>query len=379
MKKQALTLAIAVALSAPSALAAQDTSGMRYTSASEGFYASIRIRYESKDGGIADGKSRLQDAFSRVGVRGSNDLGGGLEGFYQYEWEVNTNSTDRGQARDRTRVGVVGLRGAFGEFRVGTFWVRSNDFVTGHTDVANVNSAAFTNTGYRDANRVEYTTPNLNGFQGAVRLAVDGGSGSGAKNVDEWNVSAKYDIKGFTVGALYQNTPDGLAATDAVITNLGTDNVVGGGGAGTDTTVAAKKKDDQSAWAVGLRYGQDNWYAAGWYGVTDSRNVLAEVDNGSGNDVAGAFTDEDQTIVSLASGVSLDKVSLYGVWEKRDGNARGQDGQEDTQATLGAQYNLGANSRVWLEYTMRDNDSDKAKDKGARADDSFNVGLRHDF
>ena len=89
MKKQALTLAIAAALSAPSALAAQDTSGMRYTSAAEGFYASIRVGYEG--GTKEDSKGSLgggpnHDGFaSRIGVRGTNDLGGGLEGFYQWE------------------------------------------------------------------------------------------------------------------------------------------------------------------------------------------------------------------------------------------------------------------------------------------------------
>ena len=44
MKKQALAIAIASALVAPSAFAAQDTSGMQYTSAAEGFYASIRAQ-----------------------------------------------------------------------------------------------------------------------------------------------------------------------------------------------------------------------------------------------------------------------------------------------------------------------------------------------
>ena len=369
MKKQALTLAIAAALSAPSALAATDTSGMRYTSASEGFYASIRARYES--GATGDAKGKIENSSSRVGVRGTNDLGGGLEGFYQYEWGVDINDTSRGQPQDRTRVGVVGLRGAFGEFRVGTFWVRSNDFVTGHTDVANVGSAPFTgHTGYRDSNRVEYTTPDLNGFQGAVRLAMPGG-GKDGNNVSEWNISAKYDIKGFTVGALYQNNADGLEATPEV-RHLGANGTVGGTGADADTTFAAKKKDDQSAWAVGLRYGQDNWYGAGWYGATESRSV-------NNSQSVGAFTDEDITNLSLAAGVSIDKIRLYGVWDKTEGNVDGQDGQEDTQATLGAQYNLGSNSRVWVEYIMRDNDSDKGDPKGERADNSFNVGLQHNF
>ena len=366
MKKQALTLAIAAALSAPSALAAQDTSGMHYTSASEGFYASIRVRYES--GPSKDAKGTFEDSSSRIGVRGTNDLGGGLEGFYQYEWEVDTNNTNRNSATagdsSRTRVGLVGVRGSFGQVQMGTFWAASNSFVTGISDVANKSSGNFVNTGYRTTQSIEYITPDLNGFQGALRVKANGG-GKGDEAVDEWNLAAKYDIKGFTVGATYNNQPEGLAATMET-RHLGANGSVGGTGADADRTYPAKKADDLTAWNVGLRYGQDNWYVGGWYGSQDSRSVVVD-------QTTGAFTDEDQTILSVASGVSLDKVSLYGVWEKRDGNNNGQDGQEDVYTTLGAQYNLGAQSWVWLEYAMRDHDTDPA------ADNSFNIGLGHSF
>ena len=46
---------------------------------------------------------------------------------------------------------------------------------------------------------------------------------------------------------------------------------------------------------------------------------------------------------------------------------------KDRYATLGAQYNLGSNSRVFVEYNNQDLDSNKD------ADDRFEVGLRHDF
>ena len=76
MKKKAIILAIAGVLATPSAFAAEDDMGMHFTSASEGFYGSIRA-------GFFD--NVVDDYGSRVGVNGYNDLGNGLEGFYTFE------------------------------------------------------------------------------------------------------------------------------------------------------------------------------------------------------------------------------------------------------------------------------------------------------
>ena len=48
-------------------------------------------------------------------------------------------------------------------------------------------------------------------------------------------------------------------------------------------------------------------------------------------------------------------------------------GQKDTYGLLGAQYLLGAQSRVLLEYQNRDLDTDK------KTKDQVVVGMRHDF
>ena len=423
MKKQALTLAIAAALSAPSALAAQDTSGMHYTSASEGFYASIRARYHS--GGHKDDGGDIQNSSSRIGVGGTNDLGGGLEGFYQWELGVNI---DNGSPAGSVRVGRVGLRGAFGQVQAGSFWATSNDFVTGSTDVANVNSGNLVNTGYRVSKSLEYTSPNLNGFQGALRVGVsnerssdcsvtvrdaatlgattvpnaDGDMGmaspavarlvscTGAvakddNGVDSWNLAAKYEVQGFTVGALYHRVSDDLAAVSAV-TSVGDDNRYGGADANADTIVS-KKKDDRNEWAVRLGYAQDNWYVNGWYGVSNaqsataynngadnapSASVAADHTDVANNDTPGKVNDEDVTNLSMAAGVTLDKVGLYAVWEQQK-NAGGVDGTDKTYSTVGAQYNLGSQSKVWLEYAMQDFDNDK------NAENYFTAGLQHNF
>ena len=405
MKKQALTLAIAAALSAPSALAAQDTSGMRYTSAAEGFYASIRVGYESganesAKGALGGGPN--DDGFaSRIGVRGSNDLGNGLEGFYQWEAGVRTEASgfgtnDSHRNNLRTRVAHVGLRGAFGQVQMGSFWVQDYNWTHGSTDVANVVSGNLSYTGDRTgrtSRALEYTTPDLNGFKGAFR--VNTSDGSGAKTLTAWNLAGTYSVQGFTVAGAYNVRPDAIAAASVTNGNLGANGQVGGG----DDSNLTSSKEDAKAWTVRLGYSQDNWSVNGWYGQNTgagsggsglyaggSSDTRATTDpSGTGADSRpGVIHDEDETMMSLAGGISLDKVNLYALWEQRD-NSHGVDGMKDAVSTVGVQYNLGANSRVWVEYAMRDFDSDEnttiagTTKNTDRADNSFNVGLRHDF
>ena len=84
MKKKILALAIAGSLAVPqAALAAEDSFGMQYTSASEGFYASIRAALYA-NGEKENGSANIGGAFSRFGVRGTNDLAA--------VWKVFTNT-----------------------------------------------------------------------------------------------------------------------------------------------------------------------------------------------------------------------------------------------------------------------------------------------
>ncbi len=385
MKKMNKTLAIAIAAAmvSPSAFAAQDTSGMQFTSASEGFYASIRTRLDFS--GLGDANASIDDNSSRIGVRGSNDLGGGLSGFYQWEAELKLNDND-GPGIDRARLGHVGLRGSFGEIVVGGFWANEYNWTHGGTDVANNYSGWTTYNDQRHARSnqgIQYSTPDLNGFQAAVLVQVGAnnalservvgspdyrhgtvnsddivtlddtpnfmnGEGRVARSdndVDVWNIAATYNIQGFSVGAAYNNQPDALNQYDT------DSNVVG--------------YDDKTAWTIKSGYAQDNWYVNAWYGE----------DNDSDNNREGT---EDREFFSIAAGVSVDKVNLYIVHDAVEQNYGGTmsdigDYGDSAFTTLGVQYSLGSNSRVWIEYFAQDVDSDPSQE------DIVSVGLRHDF
>ena len=383
MKKQALAIAIASAMVATPSFAAQDTAGMHYTSASEGFYASIRARFDTA--GTSTDTSSIENSFSRIGVRGSNDLGGGLEGFYG--WELGVPIHNGGTTS--VRLGNVGLRGAFGSFWVGSNWGADYNWTHGTTDVANNASGNLSYTSERPGrtnNAIEYTTPDLNGFQGAFRVNANGGADD--NDIDEWNLAANYAVQGFSVAGAYNVRPDGLSVRSALNNggisddsiNLEADynaledsqkmalrTLLGAADDGEAITTLNQtldtKVDDANSWTFKLGYTQDNWYVNGWYGET---NV---------SDLADGF--DDTTLFSMAGGVTVDKVNLYALYDQRESKISspvvGNLTLEDSFGTIGAQYNLGARSRVWIEYVTRDLDSD------ATADDYVNIGMRHDF
>ena len=404
LNRKLWTAALAVAMTTPSAMAAQDTAGMHYTSASEGFYASIRLRYVS-NGGSKDGGADIENGSSRFGVRGTNDLGGGLEGFYQYEMGVGTED---GNSDMSTRVAHVGLRGDFGSVVAGAFWPETYNWVYGSTDVANRHSGYLTgNFGqYRTSKSIQYTTPDLNGFRGAVLLKADssadgethghnpkknddrsigeGGNKKDDNDVDHWSLAAAYDIAGFSMGASYSVYPD--ARNGVGYGHHKTLNGIVSASANTamSVTVGVDALDpledytggDLKSWAVKLGYSQDNWYVNGWYGKINDGGSLNAFLVDPARDSVNLQLDDTQ-VFSIAGGITVDKVGVYAVYENREKSAVKQndksivvESQDESRTTLGVQYTLGSNSWTWVEYAGRDLDSD------ASADNDFSILMR---
>ena len=111
MNKKLMAVAIVAALSPLAALA--DPSGVT-------LYGTMNVSAERVTGtGSGDGRvTRLTDSSSRIGIRGAESLGAGLEGFFQVETLVapEGNNGNGGAALGwASRNSGVGLRGAFGE------------------------------------------------------------------------------------------------------------------------------------------------------------------------------------------------------------------------------------------------------------------------
>jgi predicted porin len=101
--KKVLTLAIAAALVAPVAAMADST-----------IYGKAHMIVQSVDDGT-DSVWSTDSVASRVGVKGSEDLGNGLSAVYQFEFGVNPDASSTLSNRNQ----FVGLAGGFGTFLAG--------------------------------------------------------------------------------------------------------------------------------------------------------------------------------------------------------------------------------------------------------------------
>ncbi len=150
---------------------------------------------------------------SRFGVRGTEDLGGGLKAGFWLESEV---SSDTGVAGGGSafwgRRATVSLMGDFGEVRLGRNKTASRlhieDFdpsqATGMGNVLAVYSSLGSGTNLaagRADNMVSYLTPdNLGGFYGAVDVSAGEGAGTGTTGTAN---KGYYGRAGYKQGALH--------------------------------------------------------------------------------------------------------------------------------------------------------------------------------
>jgi predicted porin len=177
MKKKLIALAVAGATLAPLAAMAQTSNPVTLYGRAYATFESVKA-----DGGSATplgSRSRVTDQSSFFGIRGTEDLGGGLKAFFQLESVFRLDQTGSSFAN---RNSGVGLQGDFGSVLLGrwdTPWKVSTIAIDpfgdltigGITGVANDRG----NFDRRENNVVQYWSPNLGGFQARASYAVNEG------------------------------------------------------------------------------------------------------------------------------------------------------------------------------------------------------------
>jgi predicted porin len=170
---------------------------------------------------------------SRWGLRGSEDLGGGLNAFFNLEngFNVDTGSLGQGGLVFGRRA-FVGVNGGFGSIQVGrdyspNFFVQCNSddsfggCLNGWSAVANM-GGFFANT-LRQNNQVKYSTPNMGGLTSTIAWSMGevAGTSSGSRTLggnveykngpiyvgvgfsDQKNAAATASDKQFILGGTY--------------------------------------------------------------------------------------------------------------------------------------------------------------------------------
>ena len=350
MKKTVLAFAVAAAMGVP-AVAAADTT----------LYGRFNVSLDRVDNDTTK-STQLASNSSRIGVRGSEDLGGGLRGVFQMEASMDVTTGAGGTLASRNS--FVGLAGDFGELRVGRHdspykmsTLRLNMLADSLMDIHNIMgstpdapNALFG----RENNVILYMSPNFDGFQAMVSYTTDSTAdtptivdqGDTVQN-PEANDRDRYSIAGsFTSGpifvtAAYEKHNNVSAATEAQAWKIGGSYQID------DLTLGALYEnievgnDDRNAWNLSARYNMGQVYLAATYAQ------------------AGDFDGADTG------------AKMYG---------------------LGAGYNFSRRTGVYASYAQVDNDragtyglTAAGKGKGVAASDGgadvsgFQVGVWHNF
>jgi predicted porin len=211
MQKKVMALAVAGALSAPVAAFAQASNVQIYGRLNTGL-----DNYQSTGAanGSADFKARLRvfDQGSRFGVRGTEDLGGGLKAIFQIESGVNvdsgTSTTQSGSANASagtfaTRDSYVGLEGGFGRITMGrqAVWYGNGVIEQVTSNYVNIGAPFFSGDTSkingpvkRQSNVFAYTSPTFGGFNGTLWYAPNSeAAAAGAQtNARLYGLTARY-------------------------------------------------------------------------------------------------------------------------------------------------------------------------------------------
>ncbi|MEQ1590613.1 MAG: porin, partial [Gallionella sp.] len=213
MQKKIIALAIASALTVP-AVAIADSVG------NVAMYGQVNLSLDRTNDGMATNSqtsNNMVNNSSRLGVAGSEDLGGGLAGVFQVEGEVDANNGTSGAALTFDRNTFLGLKSAdFGTFLAGNYdtaYKASTRYLDLFADIAaadNRKHAAGLGKGhdvYRN-NSLTYKSPSMSGFSvnasvaKAQAAAQEGGSFSlaGMYSMDNMMATLAYDkVKSPTV------------------------------------------------------------------------------------------------------------------------------------------------------------------------------------
>jgi predicted porin len=166
MNKKLIALAVFGALAAPAAMAQTAGPVTLY-----GRVYEMLESVEAKAGGPSaevPRRTRLSDEASLLGVRGTEDLGGGLKAFFQLETGFKPDQNDTGFAQ---RNSGVGLQGGWGSVLMGR-WDTPYKVSMYPVDVfGDLTMAAMSSIGHdqgnfdrRDQNMVQYWSPDFAGF-----------------------------------------------------------------------------------------------------------------------------------------------------------------------------------------------------------------------
>lgn len=332
MKKSLIAMAVAGVVSAPAFAATSNVD----------VYGVLGISLEDTNG--QNVSMQVTDRQSRIGFKGSEDLGGGLKAIWQMEQAISASAGGQdgvGGASFANRNSYVGLSGGFGTVIMGRHDTPYKLTTAGKLDLfadtmgdvnaaGNLASAGCGGTtgkscatqlistvhDIRPSNALAYMSPDFSGLK--VAAAIVAGQDSDADNVD-----------GTSLGVTYENGPLYVA------------------GGWQDVT------DTSEAWKIGAGYAFGNFKLGAVYEDVDA-------DGGSTGDRDSWY---------LNGAYNMGAITLKGQYGQLDNAGSAADGKK---YTLGADYALSKRTNAYVLY-------DSNKSDGSSRLNGWALGMRHSF
>jgi predicted porin len=170
-------------------------------------YGRLNVTVESTKVGDGDRTGSVNNNSSRIGFKGTEDLGGGMKAGFQIEHGFDPSSGTAGTPF-WGRQAEVNLSGGFGTVRLGTFtseaYFATSDYIGMHNHETGDSSDAYYAYLGRNANKVGYMSPSLGGlvFHAAVSIA------EGTDTEKTYDLAANYDAGPLHLGAGYEKNGD---------------------------------------------------------------------------------------------------------------------------------------------------------------------------
>jgi predicted porin len=161
---------------------------------------------------------------SRWGVRGAEDLGGGLKATFQLESGI---AADTGVSTGFNRTSKVGLAGGFGSIEMGRQYTRVFNLMDTYdaqgTSMFSATNAYFVGMGdlVRWNNSLVYTAPAMGGFNLSAQYAFGENAAAGVSAGHALGLAAGYEAGPVSVQGAYQATEANGAAPTNKVTALG--------------------------------------------------------------------------------------------------------------------------------------------------------------
>ena len=380
--KKLIAAAVAAAVIAPASVMA----------AGPTLYGKIHMSVDSKDnngsGQTKHDEWSLNSNSSRIGVKGSEDLGNGMKVGYLIEWNVNMDgdkSNGNSSGKDlSTRNRAVTLSGDWGTALLGK-WDTPFKTVGRKLDLFGDqigdtrNLSKFGTTDNRANNVAAYVTPNMNGFTATVAYVFDagtcsdGGVGGAACTGDNSDASA------WSFNAIYNNGPAMVAL--AYVDYSDGDATQGG--------TPSLNRESSSAWRLGGSYKFGDLKVLASYTDMSDQDLTKNKDPDMWT-IGAAYTMGNNVIKFQYSDLDDTGLKTCG-----GGSDKCKDGAD--MWSIGLDHKMSKRTTVYAAYATTDNDNDSRRTswkgghdsegpgagvsnsgKGQDAD-AFSVGIIHKF